>query len=53
MKDIMTITLQSRHTKATIVTVCALTAEASDVEKDEFYEQCQDVLPLSRNMTLS
>ena len=41
---ILTARLQSRHTKATVMVVYAPTEDATDDEKNDFYEKCQDVL---------
>ena len=41
---IITARLHTRHCKATVVVVYAPTEEAEDADKDEFYQQCQDVL---------
>src|SRR5258706_200987 len=41
---IITVRLQSRYTKVTVIQVYAPTNAANDQEKDEFYEQMQDVL---------
>ena len=41
---IITMRLQANHTKVTIIQVYAPTNAASDQEKNEFYEQLQDIL---------
>ena len=41
---IITIRMQARYTKVTLIQVYAPTNTANDQEKDEFYEQIQDVL---------
>ena len=41
---IRTARLQTRHCRTTIMIVYALTEDANDVDKDDFYHQCQDVL---------
>ena len=40
---IITARFQSRHTKTTAVVIYAPTEEAEEEEKDNFYDQCQDV----------
>ena len=41
---IITARLYTRHCKAMVMVVYAPTEEADDADKDEFYQQCQDVL---------
>ena len=41
---ITTVRFQSRHTKTTVAVIYAPTEEAEEEEKDNFYDQCQDVL---------
>ena len=40
---IIKVKFQSRHTKTTVVVIYAPTEEAEEEEKDNFYDQCQDV----------
>ena len=40
---IITARFQSRHTKTTAVVIYAPTEETEEEEKDNFYDQCQDV----------
>ena len=40
---IITGRFQSRHTKTNFVVIYAPTEEAEEEEKDNFYDQCQDV----------
>ena len=42
-KRIITVRLQGRHTKATVVQVYAPTEDTEEKDKDDFYEQLQDV----------
>ena len=41
---IITARFKSRHSKRTVVTVYAPTEDASEDDKDEFYQHCQEVL---------
>ena len=41
---IITARFKSRHSKTTVVTVYAPTEDASEDDKDEFYQHCQEVL---------
>ena len=40
---ITTVRFQSRHAKTNVVVIYAPTEEAEEEEKDNFYDQCQDV----------
>ena len=41
---VITARFHSRHTKTTVVVIYAPTEETEEEEKDNFYDQCQDVL---------